>query len=586
MIRVFYPLLFSLFAWQVMNAQAPIPPERIFVFFDGNKVLTHCKEDFNSIRYLQEFEDTVHIKFRYEYHACPDCPGSCDGRWYFYVWWMGQDWGIGSNAILAPDSLNYCVLVFIKNNTDTMKISFPFSEYNSPALDTIRFQKGNYRLVNSVIQKQHPAQNKFRTYEEKVEIRKQEQVRIKGIRCEIQFERKYDLRTKDSGDIVTRKTFYNTDGSESMKLWLHDSDTITKEIFMYDNNGHLSTQYKYGWKGTGSIAIEGWERTWGLQEMTTYSRDSNSNIRKIDRSNNWSESFSNDSNGNVIEQIIIQNDSTVRQKYIYRYDAHGNRIEQEFFEYSKTQEGKDTIRHFKCFWNYDSTGNVIEFIPMDEHKFEHRGKTVYHYDSNGHRTVEFNYDINGKQESHSYFKYDAKGNLIESKNLQSHHYYKYDSRGNMTDHFLYNSRGVLIRHNVNAYEYYGEQPEIVAQATDSRKIECSCDTLKYESGIYYYSNKVKFSGTCYDAKGYIERVVENGIQIKSTTFFSPGGKKQTVVKYKKTGEFKKSRMYNEEGKIVSKSKPYRKDKTKRKVVNWDENGKRTVTIYKPTRMKE
>jgi hypothetical protein len=107
---------------------------RYFYFFDNSKLIVHCAANKN-YRIIETYFDSLnHQKHQNEFSPCENCSDLfCLRKWFF-----------------TRRNYDKCVLTFIRNDKDTMKVIIPYSEYDNSLLDTIRFQKGVFNIPVSI----------------------------------------------------------------------------------------------------------------------------------------------------------------------------------------------------------------------------------------------------------------------------------------------------------------------------------------------------------------------------------------------------------------------------------------------------
>jgi YD repeat-containing protein len=114
-----------------------------------------------------------------------------------------------------------------------------------------------------------------------------------------------------------------------------------------------------------------------------------------------------DEQGHMIQEDVIDPDGTPREKWVYTYDANGNRTERSGYESSGGLIAKDTYRN-----EFDTQGRLITTSMYDaDGKLNYR--MVRNYDYRGLMTDSTTYDRNGSVSNRSTFTYDEKGKLAE-----------------------------------------------------------------------------------------------------------------------------------------------------------------------------
>jgi hypothetical protein len=169
-----------------------------------------------------------------------------------------------------------------------------------------------------------------------------------------------------------------------------------------------------------------------------------------------------DANNNIIETNFYKSDTILAIKIKYKYDQNGNEIE-------KCTYGRGDIIAEKKIFQYNLNNDIIEenlynsknkLSSKIKYKYDIRGNKIEEseYNSDGslfkkitikydimNRNIETNWDESDGEDitpkfknQKSTYKYDGKGNIIETKYYKDGVYsgetiYKYDGRGNIIE---------------------------------------------------------------------------------------------------------------------------------------------------------
>ena len=195
---------------------------------------------------------------------------------------------------------------------------------------------------------------------------------------------------------INESTF-NKEGNKTAYIqYTSDGDTISKQLYTYDDKNNLIEDNSYGSYG----------------ELSTKT------------------SYTYDSKGNQVEEILFE-DGYSPSKELYKYDDSGNMIE-------KKQYNPEGICWNKIRYKYDETGNMVEenrLAPDDEHI----EKKLYKYDDNGNVIeVKSFSSLNSSYNYKTLSTYDDKNNLIEygyiqdgnSAPFKTTYSYEFDEMGN------------------------------------------------------------------------------------------------------------------------------------------------------------
>jgi|GEM_PF-3158038 len=165
-----------------------------------------------------------------------------------------------------------------------------------------------------------------------------------------------------------------------------------------------------------------------------------------------------DDNGKITERAVLNEDGTEKGKIYYKYDGAGNELEQDYYrqsdqfktiltmnEYdqrghilSRTMNRIDGGHGDKFVYKYDEQGNRIEFSVYLWKESYHLYK-VERYNATGAVTEKESYDENGSFESKIVNRYNTRGDLIKTQTLDKdesivaetvYSYKDFDEKGN------------------------------------------------------------------------------------------------------------------------------------------------------------
>ena len=180
--------------------------------------------------------------------------------------------------------------------------------------------------------------------------------------------------------------------------------------------------------------------------------------------------YSYDSDGNVIEIKISDDDGFLGGIWKIIYDSKGNKIKEEY----ETSYGERRITEY----TYDSKGNLI--LEEREYSNDDWDRIEYTYDSKGNLIkIEFESDF---QSSTTEYTYDSKGNLIKEESESDGGYrnvteYIYDSKGNLIEEV---SEGDYY---INRYEYTYDSYGNMIEKKDFRGYDSNAVLLWYSQEI-------------------------------------------------------------------------------------------------------
>jgi YD repeat-containing protein len=209
---------------------------------------------------------------------------------------------------------------------------------------------------------------------------------------------------------------------------------VSENIFQND-------RAKYGLKGNVKLLIE---RTFLATDKfgEIVKEDYESSVYKViynvngymekDSMAGWVNKYRYFENGRLKETRMYDGDGPLNTVLIYEYLGDTVSIAKCF--YNKNVYGGKRIRKF------DKKGNLIKIIDYDS-KGKIEGTSIYKNDSNGNNIQFFNYNSKGILTLKSdLLSFDENGNIKYKTNE-----YKYDERGNVIES--------IINNNVTRYEY-------------------------------------------------------------------------------------------------------------------------------------
>jgi YD repeat-containing protein len=210
----------------------------------------------------------------------------------------------------------------------------------------------------------------------------------------------------------TKSTWKFDDAGREIErsYYVHDS-LVRRWVSTYDDKGRIRERTEYG-PGGGSVGrlIYEYSATGNQARVTDYG---SSDVRK-----KWDETY--DAQRNLLERIEYDADGSSQSKYIYTYDAAGNRTSETHY--------------------YKSNGSP------------HISKSVYIFDEN------------------SRLKEEA---VYQNGALSSRKVYQYDNRCNRIEAIEYSKKGEVEERATLAYEYAPDgnwtKAKVTLTATDPRR---------------------------------------------------------------------------------------------------------------------
>jgi hypothetical protein len=146
----------------------------------------------------------------------------------------------------------------------------------------------------------------------------------------------------------------------------------------------------------------------------------------------------------------------------------------------------------RIIYKYDAKGNQLESSDYDSD-----GNLIdrynYKYDANGNEVENSSYDSNGRLENKYTTKYDANGNIVERNeydsdgNIVSKSTHKYDSKGNLVEYNDFES-GTHNKKYIFNYDHYDEMGNWCRKVTYYQEKPTSLEkpTEIIERKITYY----------------------------------------------------------------------------------------------------
>lgn len=281
---------------------------------------------------------------------------------------------------------------------------------------------------------------------------------LKGKVKEIRTYSADESSDKDTKGRLKKITKYDRNGTSEETCYYDSIGNLdSKWIYKYDENGNCIENYSYEYKNPSkkdqndsdftNIDEEGRHYKGGLVKKRTPTYDAN---------------------GRIVEWTIYEHtDKRLKKKHLkketIKYDNQGNVVERK-------SNGKLGNRHT---FKYDDHGNMIE------KSFESGGKLrrlyIYEFDHKGNLTIEkeYIYFQKDKEESEKFYKYDKKGNKIQSKKFFSSggypliKTYKYDENGNLIEAGV-ESRNINVNYK-ESYQYDEKGNKTECIQTDGRK---------------------------------------------------------------------------------------------------------------------
>lgn len=206
------------------------------------------------------------------------------------------------------------------------------------------------------------------------------------------------------GDFKLRsinETTFNKEGNKTSYIqYTSDGDTISKQLYTYDDKNNLIEDNLYNSYG-------------GLSSNTTYKYDSKGNrVEEILFEEGYSpskESYKYDDRNNIIEKKQYNPEGICWNKIRYKYDETGKMVEENHL-------APDDAHIEKKLYKYDDNGNVIEVQSLSSLNRSHNYKTLSMYDDKNN-LIEYSYIQDGNsapfKTTYSY-EFDEPGNWIKS----------------------------------------------------------------------------------------------------------------------------------------------------------------------------
>lgn len=258
---------------------------------------------------------------------------------------------------------------------------------------------------------------------------------VVGENDEIISEFKRHLQEFDEQQNCTKEVEYASNGGiESASIYkFNDQNQMTGEIHYFDEN-EVGEQIEYKLDEDGKV-----------REIDTVYADDSKSIKKIERSEHLisikiydedgelegEESVKIDQKGRTIEEVRLDEDKVVSQRFIYSYNDDDLII-------SRVEHGEKDEFILKTIYTYDDDGNLIQRTRENK-----RGKIIdsnrFEYDENGNQTViqtnqhlqhtvydnknrvisqETTNRVNNMIENFMEYKYGEHGHIIEERSFE------------------------------------------------------------------------------------------------------------------------------------------------------------------------
>jgi len=138
-----------------------------------------------------------------------------------------------------------------------------------------------------------------------------------------------------------------------------------------------------------------------------------------------------DRRGNIVEELVYNEDGSLDTKAVRKTDESGNVIEETT---CNIEEGDSETTRYR----YDEMGNEIEWIGDDG------DRGVTEYDDRGNRTTYSYYNMQGEREFQSLYRYDERRNMVEEityarpdGSYSDRYVYRYDDAGRRIESRMY-----------------------------------------------------------------------------------------------------------------------------------------------------
>lgn len=190
------------------------------------------------------------------------------------------------------------------------------------------------------------------------------------------------------------------------------------------------------------------------------------------------ETFTYDTNGFLVEELSEQRFAGYTNKYVYRNDSHGNRIE-------TIEMDKNNVIDDRTIYHYDNQNRLIELIEYDNDGDVDDHYTDYIYDKFDNWIERTSVDGNEKEKERRAFKYDNRGNIIEKieyetdNTIDDRYVYTYNSKNQLLTELDYDENGLDFK-NVYLYDKEGNLTKHTEYYSDD-KIRVKFFGFKYDS---------------------------------------------------------------------------------------------------------
>ena len=230
---------------------------------------------------------------------------------------------------------------------------------------------------------------------------------------------------------------------------------VTSKEITYDGDGKVSSVTTYEYNEYGNMTVMNTEGM--FSDRTEYK-------------------YEYDENGNIVKDVILDEDGSIVNISTYEYDAAGNQIKRGYKNESLGSEGEEISE-------YDTDHNLMKTTDYDE---DGTIKEIYLYEYDNDMLIKFgSYNADGSLNWDSIYEYDSDGKVIKEvgslsidgviySSIEEH---EYDADGNLIKTYFYdgdelaswkeyenNDNGKQTKctcHGVDGSIYYIEETEYI-----------------------------------------------------------------------------------------------------------------------------
>lgn len=289
----------------------------------------------------------------------------------------------------------------------------------------------------------------------------------------------------EKGYIVEVMTYY-TDSIYKRCYKYNDKDKVI-EINEYNSDGSLSTKEIIKYNDKGDMIADNTYNSDGSLKFKNFKREEDNGVI-IEFYYSWnvlSYTYKYDAMGNIIEENRFNYEGISTSKSTYKYDTKGNKIEGIYYLWGKL--------YSKSTCKFDANGYKIENTYYSYNNFKpgiNSQVTKYKNNVKGNVIEEFKYDEYGKLKAKYTYKYDISDNEIEKKYFDSKNILEYKSTQK------YGANGILLEYEIIDYK------NISMSQKTTYKYDANGNQISWKkfdsNGIVTYN---EYSEYVYDKKG-------------------------------------------------------------------------------------